>query len=211
MVLAAKNHNPTVLNPDFLRFNEIVPKEWELETPPLCLEPVAQVAYQNGVTIIAQPQRVSFSQSITNEGKDLRIPAIATKYAAVLPHVNYTAVGINPTGHIDFGEDAEETRRFVMNKFLQQAEWLNFGKGPARASIKLTLPLDKWLFNISVEEGLVQMPGRKSSRVVVFAGNFHADVRGESANERVKVLQQYLSDWKPLLETMTKFVKLIEQ
>jgi hypothetical protein len=30
VVLVARNHNPTILNPDFLKFNGMVPDNWEL-------------------------------------------------------------------------------------------------------------------------------------------------------------------------------------
>jgi len=54
IVVAAQNHNPTILNPDFLKHSQIVPKEWVLREPPLCTEPLARVAYTNGVTLVAQ-------------------------------------------------------------------------------------------------------------------------------------------------------------
>ena len=53
-VVVARNHNPTILNPDFLKYNNIVPANWELAESPLCTPPVAQVKYTNGISIVAQ-------------------------------------------------------------------------------------------------------------------------------------------------------------
>ena len=52
IVIVAENHNPTILNPDFLKFNDIVPKEWDMGQPPLCTPPISQVEYKNGIKII---------------------------------------------------------------------------------------------------------------------------------------------------------------
>jgi hypothetical protein len=41
LVVVARNHNPTILNPDFLKSTHIVPEHWELAAPPFCVEPVA--------------------------------------------------------------------------------------------------------------------------------------------------------------------------
>lgn len=35
IVLTAKNHNPSILNPDFLKCSGIIPSEWELSRQPL--------------------------------------------------------------------------------------------------------------------------------------------------------------------------------
>ena len=68
IVVVARNHNPTILNPDFLRYNEIVPPDWELAGPPVCVELMAQVAYSNSVKIVSQFDKVIFTETLGGKG-----------------------------------------------------------------------------------------------------------------------------------------------
>lgn len=69
IVVVAKSHNPAILNPDFLKDNEIVPANWELEKPPVCLEPVAEIVFKNKVRIIAQLDKLIFSENVKAKSK----------------------------------------------------------------------------------------------------------------------------------------------
>lgn len=45
IIIAAKNHNPTILTPDFLKYTGIVPADWELARQPIFTSSVAQVIF----------------------------------------------------------------------------------------------------------------------------------------------------------------------
>lgn len=62
IVVVGKNHNLTILNPDFLKTNGIVPDEWQLAVSPVSVDPLAQVIFQNGLSIVAQFDKVIFSE-----------------------------------------------------------------------------------------------------------------------------------------------------
>jgi hypothetical protein len=80
IIIAAKNHKPTILNPDFLKYSGIVPTEWELARQPIYTQSVSQVAFINGIVIIAEPTRVMFIEAIENKAvEEIAITAIAKK------------------------------------------------------------------------------------------------------------------------------------
>ncbi|MBD2492438.1 hypothetical protein [Aulosira sp. FACHB-615] len=58
IVIATKQYNPTILTPDFLKYSGIVPIEWELAQQPVLTNSNAQVVFQNGISIIAQVNRI---------------------------------------------------------------------------------------------------------------------------------------------------------
>jgi len=103
IVLAAKSNNPTILNPDFLQYNKIIDRTLELRQPPICTEPFAQVSYQNGITITSQLDKVIFAVRKTAESvRDFdELFEIAKKYVNLIPHVEYTGIGINPSNSGD--------------------------------------------------------------------------------------------------------------
>jgi hypothetical protein len=53
----------SILNPDFLKYNQIVPMEWNLGMPPISTPSLSQVVFNNGFNIIAQGDRITFLQS----------------------------------------------------------------------------------------------------------------------------------------------------
>ncbi|HJW85477.1 MAG TPA: hypothetical protein VJ440_02455 [Candidatus Brocadiaceae bacterium] len=87
IVLAAQNHNPSILNADFLKFNDIIPAEWQLKEPPVCIFPFAQVIYDNGVKITSQLEKVVFLEQMADScEKKLSIASLACKYVEKVPH-----------------------------------------------------------------------------------------------------------------------------
>ncbi|MGH2414087.1 MAG: hypothetical protein ACRDEA_10425, partial [Microcystaceae cyanobacterium] len=50
--ISAKNLNPTMLSEDFLKFSGIIPSDWELGKQPVLSPTLAQVSFQNGVSIV---------------------------------------------------------------------------------------------------------------------------------------------------------------
>lgn len=53
--IAAKDLNPSALNPDFLKYSDIIPSDWELARPPVYTNRMVQIVFKNGLSLIAQP------------------------------------------------------------------------------------------------------------------------------------------------------------
>ena len=99
VVVVAQSNNPTILNPDFLRHNGIVSSNRALndDRPPVMTSLFSEVSFEDGLIVWADPERVTFAQSASGlapEGIDS--PAIAKGYLRTVPHVPYTALGLNP-------------------------------------------------------------------------------------------------------------------
>jgi hypothetical protein len=105
IIVAAQLNNPTILNPDFLRSNDIVPAEFKLletTTSPLLSKVIYEIADKKesggkkNIAITVEPARVTFSEN--HNGKfpsDSFLPKIASIYIDVLKHVPYVSLGIN--------------------------------------------------------------------------------------------------------------------
>lgn len=100
VVLVGDSNNPTILNPDFLE-RRVFPVPSDIpgfRQPPICTPVLAQVAYDNGVTVQSEPQRILFEQSVpTPSLSRVFVAQLALAYVRAVPHVRYTAIGINPT------------------------------------------------------------------------------------------------------------------
>src|SRR5712671_3752569 len=94
IVIAAQNHNPTVLNSDFLLYNGIVPDSWIPSEDRLSTPVLSQVAYEEqGIGIASQPDKVVFTRrnGDLRDSPDPDLAAVAIAYAKTLPHVDYKA------------------------------------------------------------------------------------------------------------------------
>ena len=103
IIIIAKRHNPTILTADFLKYSGIVPNEWELARTPILTNTAAQVVFNNGVNIIAEVNRIVFTESIgTKPTTEVEIATLARKYLDTLAQVEYQGIGISFRGHVLF-------------------------------------------------------------------------------------------------------------
>ena len=208
IVLLAENHNPTILNPDFLKYNEIVPFDWELAESPVCVDSIAQVFYKNDIRIIAQFDRLNFTENISSKLlEDIDVPNVSSKYIEVLPHVNYRAIGINPRGHVVV-QNQHEADIFVLNKLVSKGPWTKFKNTIPKATVQFNYPLDFGFLILKVEDTILSLPNEEKVPAIVFSGNFHRDVSGGNTNEIIEKLKKIIKSWSSDVEL---FKELIEE
>ena len=91
--------NPAHINPDFLRFNDIVPSDWVVVRPVLAEPALSRVDYSNGVSIFGSDEEVSFRQvNLLNDDVELLVPELASRYLETpRPGLIVDSVSIEPT------------------------------------------------------------------------------------------------------------------
>lgn len=213
IVILGRNHNPTILNPDFLKLNDIVAADWELQEPPICIEPMAQVHFKNKVKITAQLERVIFLENISGKAEqEILIPEIANKYTNSLPHVEYLAIGINPKGQISMPGDEEACRNFLRETFITSGPWQTFGDSPVKTNIKFTYSFEDVNFTLEIEEKAFKLSEDKSIPVIVFAANIHHALPGDNRNTRLINLHKIIGEWEKDLNLYKELVnKILER
>jgi len=199
IVILARNHNPSLLNPDFLKINEIIESDWEVTSPSFTTDTLSQVIYKNGVRIVVQPDQIAFDQLIKggySEDKVL-LQNVILKYLNVLPHVNYQSIGINPMGHIIF-ETQEDLDNYFSNYLLRPGDWKNFsGKQPSLSGT-FTYAFDDHQINILMEAVYISEKGNDDDQQlgILFKGNVNRDFELDMKPEnKLKLLRQRVSLW----------------
>jgi hypothetical protein len=202
IIIAAKNHNPTLLNPDFLKYSGIVPTEWELARQPISTQNGSQVAFTNGVLIVAEPTRVIFIEAIeAKAAAEIIIADIAKKYVQTLPNVEYEAVGLNPRSYMNFDQQQDAARQYLAETLLSPGPWQEVGTAPVRATLNLVYTLERCPFYLTVSEAALRNPDETSTPIVLFNGSFSYQVIGETVPERLKNLHQLIDNWQADLLT----------
>jgi len=204
VVVSAENHNPTLLNDDFLKLREIIPPVFELAEPPFISQPVARLRYKQNVEITVDVNRIQFHQSLLGkEPTEPEVPDISSAYIRTLPHVKYTAVGINFAGFVMF----ENPTDFLRGAFLKENGPFG-GDSYELAEISFRVSSENIVSNIKLTPGFIHKDDRHPiekdrSPVVLLSVNYHHEVTGYPADESVvKAIsnwQQLLGDFKELI------------
>jgi hypothetical protein len=227
IAIAAENHNPTVLNADFLVYNGIVPTEWTPSEDRLSTPVLSQVSYQGqGVGIVSQPDKVIFTRTNGDIRKkdDPDVAAIAAKYVEALPHVQYKALAASVQGHVIVEAGMEEAKKQAIARYVARGPWCDYADGLDEASVTLTYKLENGTLRLTIgpalyvraaspkdAEGLASEGEAKDNEelpVIHYSANFQDDVVGEAREERVANLVERLSRWREWLDT---YVELVEQ
>ncbi|HHP7230453.1 MAG TPA: hypothetical protein ACFCUY_06295 [Xenococcaceae cyanobacterium] len=208
ITLAAQDLTPTMVSQDFLKFSGIIPKEWELSQQPVLNPSVAQLSFQNGISINAQPRTVTFNETISNKKADqIKIPQITAKYAEKLPHAEYVGLSFNPKILVPCPSNPQAARKYITGKLLGSGSWKQIGKAPMQAGLNLMYLLDRCQLNLSIAEAKVQQSQQPAMFAVLFSGGFNYNLSNVNASETMlDKLMQALNFWQTDLKTFREIV-----
>ncbi len=200
--LAAQSNNPTILNPDFLRYNDIVDESWKLKRNPLCTEPFSQVIYRNAVSIIAQLDKVIFSINKIEDSEPFdSIPIIAKcakKYIELITHVNYIGVGINPKCIIKINDEATP-EGFILNNFINNK---NSSIKPINAGFNISFSTnDNTVCSLNISSSKIKGQDGEQG-VIVVGANFHHNV--------IQDIKQKIKQIKSIIDSFQNDVSFFE-
>jgi hypothetical protein len=211
IVIAVREIDPTLVTPEFLKYSQIIPTEWEVAGQPARSFQGSQVTFKNGVTVIAQPQRINFAELVGDRSPtELEIPKLAEKLVAVLPNLSFVGVGINMRGYLDFGTDRHRLREFMFQNLLAPGAWQQLGNTPVQAGINLGYTFDERRLNLSINEATIQTAEAQVNSIALFAGNFDYDIAGTIAPAaHTQRINQIITNWQRDLalyqEVVSKF------
>lgn len=200
VVIVGQTHNPSILNPDFLRHHDIVPEGLVLAAPPISTPAVSQVAYKGGLQVVSELNRVSFAEKIL-DGQNPACPGAARRYLRTVPLVHYTAVGVNPVAIWDAKGSVFPAGLLKAGKRMQ------FGDVSPSAEVKLTYGLAGETVNLTVKTEVLQTP-KGVKEIIAFHGNFHHDIKGEK-NESHTVAHAIVGKWEKHLEDFRRLTEHI--
>lgn len=211
IVIVAENHNPTILNPDFLKYNGIVPEEWVVSKPPLCAHPVSQVEYHNAMKITAELNKlIFFTPRFANNESETKISDIAKKYVDTLRHVNYKAVGINPSGHFSF-KNREAVKNYFLTNMLSKGAWADFWGGIRSVSMKLSYESHAVLYNIGIDQASLKSDRSREDNVLRISGNFHHSIATDHIAESYEKVIEIIDNMDSDLTRFTDFCNLLPE
>lgn len=195
ITVTATNLSPTMLSEDFLKFSGIIPSDWELAKQPLMNPSYAQLTFQNGLTLVAQPGALTLTEPIRST-PELQAPQVARQYVLKLPHAQYQALNLTPKILVPLSGDADAARDYITETLLASGPWKEVDRVPVRAGISLMYPLEKCQLTLNINEARIQPPNQEAIAALLFAGNFGYQLTDEDPQERLRQIAQHLERWQ---------------
>lgn len=200
VVVLAQTHNPTILNPDFLRNTGIVPGEYKIKNF-ICTPPIAQVIYEEGISVIAEFEKIQFVDELLERlPHESPIPQIAVNYIGTLPYVKYTAAGINFAGHRRFS-DHEAVRAFIRKRFVKEGPWTNSQNEAIDIGLNFVYSSGTVKRTININPGEYKKTEEDSGPIVVLRYNHHLAVPPNDTD----AIAAFVLDWKNAFKQYVEF------
>lgn len=168
LVILASDHNPTILNPDFLARNQIVSDDWGWRVigQPITTPAFATVQYDSKVAVTVEPMKLQVTDTSGSMIEENHLVQIVSKYVELLPHVEYSALGINFTTL----KIVDNSRNFLIGRYLKDGNWNSEENRMLGVGYKFPYKLENGHIIFSVDEG-----GREGidKPLIVCRANFH--------------------------------------
>jgi hypothetical protein len=206
IAIGAKNLNPSLLTVDFLKYSGIVPADWELKSQPVSNPNFAQVNFQNGVNIVAQPRTITFVELInTPDSPVVNLPEIARAFVEKLPLAEYQSLAIGPKSIIPFPGGPAAVHDYIAKTLLSPGPWQEFGTAPVQVGLNFLYQLESRQFALGINEARIQIPDGRSIPAILFSGNFTYNLA--EGGDRLTILQQFLGEWRADLQIFREVVR----
>ena len=208
VVLLANSADPSILNPDFLRYREIIDKTLELKAPPIATPMFSRIEFDREIVVSAEPNRFVFEQKVSDlEEDDIAVPDIVERFLGVVSHPIYGAIGINLKGiRKSEGSEVLETS----NALLDGGAWMAFKDVAPDVQLKAVYSFEKRSITLDVSGVKLEDENGSLHQGLLFQANIHRDLQSEDGVERISEVQAILSGWRNDISDFRRLVDKFE-
>lgn len=205
VVVVANDHNPTILNPDFLGRTQIVRDDWNWRVigQPITTPAISNVQYDSKVVVTVEPMKLQVSDNSGGSIEQNHTIDIVSNYVSSLPHVQYSALGINFTATTMVNDAVE----FLISRYLKDGAWNSNQNKMQGVGYKFTYELENGFITFSIDRG-----GRAGveNPVVVTRANFHRNLnlaKMPTSDQVINILNGIQDDWNKFKELQSTIIE----
>jgi hypothetical protein len=196
VVILAKFHNPSILNPDFLKAKNIVPEDWKtIEV--MTTFPFATIRYEKDVVFLLDQERLEIKKEIKDFQDNYEIHEFASKYVTILPHVPYNTVGLN--WHLSV--EMKEPQRFLSERFINSEALQKSELELLQSFIRFSFNLGNAILNVDFGPGKAKVSGKEFQPAIIINVNFHHE-GPFSIEQIISIIKQ----WKEREDFLKRFI-----
>ena len=204
-VVVADQHNPSILNPDWLVKTEIIDHAWKLADPCITTPLFARCSYVNKVQLILEPNKLNVS-SITMDDHDLsgELPRIVKRYVDTLPHIPYKQLGNN----FRFLAGMPDVLSKLKRKLIKKGNWHTNNISKIKTTFQYLC--NDYRINLTVES---LDTGEKSNTgeegpVLILDFNYHRELN--DLDSLINAIYSWQDDYKDAMRRTNEIVEEID-
>ncbi len=206
IAILSQRNNPSLLSPDFLARNGIVPETWKPEPQGiLVLPPLARITYENGVEFMLQEEKF---QIRANDPSRIEwaadLPRMTLAFLSTLPHVAYGAVGLNFEMREPAPTDDPKPPR-LLDDMLKDGPWLVYGEECRTQTIRLQYRLPENIVLNLVINSLLAPTDDGPTEGYSFDANFNHDFEAGQVGERRSYVNTLAQRHEQLMVLLQRF------
>ena len=170
VVVTAEFHNPSILNPDFLKSQGIVPTDWE-PTLAITTPQFSNIRFHNGIDWTVDQSKLTVVEICESRFQDsYLVYDLVVSYIKRLPHVPYRSLGLN----FVVANTTDEPQQWLTNQYLKDGVW-SHGEPSVRSMVpKFTFEADDGvLCFLSLDAGLSKLANQQPVPAVIANCNLH--------------------------------------
>lgn len=204
-VVVADQHNPSILNPDWLVKTEIIDPGWKLADPSITTPLLARCFYVNKVELVLEPNKFTVrSLPADNNGLSGELPRIVRKYVESLPHIPYKQLGNN----FRFSIDVQDVLSKLKNKLIKEGIW----NTDDISKIKTTFQYfcNGYRINLTVESSDAGEESRtgKEASTLILDFNYHREL--DDLSSLIRGIGSWQNDYEDAMKRTRKIVEEID-
>jgi hypothetical protein len=206
IVVAMQQPNPNLVTAEFLKLSGIIPSDWQLAREPINQNKISQLLFTNGVSIVAEPNRIMLGEIIGDRDiNTLTVAAIAQKYLDIFKLAQYSAVGINIRSYSPQPNILAATQ-YINHQLLADGSWQNYGTAPVQAALNLIYTLADRQLDLEITAAGIQFAEQEVTPIVLFSGNFKYNLTASETSSNLAAVSQILSEWQADLSAYCELI-----
>lgn len=213
IIIGIEDNDVTLFTPKLLIAARIVPRSWKIAEEQINAPWFSKIVFDNGVQVLAEPQRVVFLESLENgQASDAYTPGMARRFFEAYVSAKYLGVAINPRGDVQFGNDVADSHRWMAQTLLKEGSWMTAGGRGRLEAAELHL-LYSSLGNLhdipcmlAIKVGNRILGSGDYQPVVQFDATFYGEVKTVDGSDGDTNVQSPLDRWKDCLTELTDLV-----
>lgn len=201
VVLTAQSHNPSILNPDFLKRNKIVGEDWEVKET-ITTPALSQTKFSNGITWLVDESRCAITQTIRDIFRNnYLVHSLAVNYVNVLPHISYRAVGLNWSFHLP----KKNSKSWLKKKFIKEGNWQSNELPINSVDLKFAIGVKDDICFFKIRSDIIHFPEQDKVEAIVADANYHFDGPFDDIGIIIDIIQNWELRQKHLKRLAIKY------
>jgi hypothetical protein len=206
IVVAMQQPNPNLVTAEFLKLSGIIPLDWQLAREPINNDKISQLLFTNGVSIVAEPNRIMFGENIGDQDiNTLTVATIAQKYLDIFKLAKYSAIGINIRSYSP-QPTIQSATEYINQQLLGNGNWQKYGTAPVQAALNLVYTLAGRQLNLDVAAAGIQFAEQEITPVILFSGNFSYNLAPSETTNNLAAAHQVLATWQTDLSAYCELI-----